>query len=199
MVGMAPTTTWTRLHRRLGLDHNPLRRRSDLIEAWLLPGFVAALLILGPVVGIVAGHWASAQNAAAWQAQRSWHSVPAVLTQSAPGPAFPDGGANSWTVWIPARWTAGGRAHAGNVPAPSDTRAGSTVRVWLDQAGQVREPLTVSAADVHDLTTAGISLTALVLLLAGAILVTRRVLDRRRLAGWATGWMSVGPQWSGQR
>jgi hypothetical protein len=199
MVGMAPTTTWTRLHRRLGLDHNPLRRRSDLIEAWLLPGFVAALLILGPVVGIVAGHWASAQNAAAWQAQHSWHSVPAVLTQSAPGPAFPDGGANSWTVWIPARWTASGRTHVGNVPATSDTRAGSTVRVWLDQAGQVREPLSLAAADVHDLTTVAISVTALVLLLAAAILVTRRVLDRRRLAGWATGWMSVGPQWSGQR
>jgi hypothetical protein len=199
MVGMAPTTTWTKVHRRLGLDHNPLRRRSDLIEAWLLPGFVAALLILGPVVGIVAGHLASAQNAAAWQAQRSWHSVPAVLTLSAAGPAFPDGGANSWTVWTPARWTAGGRTHVGNVPAPSDTRAGSTVRVWLDQSGQVRQPLTAAAAEVHDLTTVAISVTALVLLLVGAILVTRRVLDRRRLAGWATGWMSVGPQWSGQR
>jgi hypothetical protein len=199
MVGMTPTTTWTRLHRRLGLDHNPLRRRSDLIEAWLLPGFVAALLMLGPLVGILAGHIASAQNAAAWRDQRSWHSVPAVLTQSAPGPTFPDGSANSWTVWTPARWTAAGRTHAGQVPATSDTRAGSTVRVWLDQAGQVRQPLTAAAAEARDLTTVAISVTVLALLLAGAILVTRRVLDRRRLAGWATGWMSVGPQWSGQR
>jgi hypothetical protein len=199
MVDMATTRMGTRLRRRLGLDHNPLRRRSDLIEAWLLPAFVAALLILGPVVGIIAGHWSSAQNAAAWRDQRSWHSVPAVLTQSAPGPAFPDAGANGWTVWTSARWTAGGRTQVGDVPAPSDTRAGSTISVWLDQAGQVRQPLTAAAAELRDLTTVSISVTVLVLLLAGALLITRQVLDRRRLAGWATGWMAVGPQWSGQR
>lgn len=199
MVGMATTTTRARLRRRLGLDGNPLRRRSDLIEAWLLPAFVAALLILGPVTGIIAGHWANAQNASAWRDQRSWHSVPAVLTQSAPGPAFPDGGANGWTVWASARWISDGRAQVGDVPAASDTPAGSTVKVWLDPGGQVRQPLTAAAAELRDMTTVSISVTVLVLLLVGTVLITRMVLDRRRLAGWATGWMSVGPQWSGQR
>lgn len=199
MSAVASTKTWHRLSRRLGLDHNPLRRRSDLIAAWLLPAAIAALLILGPVVGFVASRWAGSQNEAARLAERSWHHVPAVLLQSAPGPMFPDGGANSWTVWTPARWTADGLAHVGKVPAMSDTRAGSIVTVWLDQAGKVRLPLTTAMAQGRELTAVAISLVVLTLLLAGLALAVRRVLDVRRLAGWEQGWLAVGPQWTGQR
>jgi uncharacterized membrane protein YhaH (DUF805 family) len=199
MSAMASTKTWKRLRRRFGFEHNPLRRRSDLIEAWLLPAVIAALLILGPIVAIVAVHWSGTQNETAWRAQRSWHSVPAVLLQSAPGPAFPDGGANSWIVWTPARWTAGGTPQIGNVPAVSDTRVGSTVTVWLDQAGNVRQPLTAAAAQGRDLTAIALSCGALLLVLAALALAVRRALDLRRLSGWEEDWQLVGPQWSGRR
>lgn len=199
MIGMASTKTWTRLSRRLGLDDNPLRRRSDLIAAWLLPTVIALLLILGPAVAVVAGRWASDDNAAAWRAQRSWRNVPAVLLQSAPGPMFPNGGANSWVVWTPARWTADGATHVGNVPAVSDTRAGSIVTVWLDQAGQVRQPLTQGAARGRDVAAVALAVGVLALLLTFGALVSRRVLDTSRLSGWETGWLSVGPQWTGRR
>lgn len=199
MNAMAPAETWQRLRRRLGFDHNPLRRRSDLIEAWLVPAVIAALLVLGPLVAVFAGHWASAQNETAWRTQRSWHHVPAVLLQSAPGPMFPDGGANSWIVWTPARWTAGGTTHVGQVPAISDTRAGSIVTVWLDQAGKVRQPLTAAGAQGRDVTAIALSCGALLLVLVSLALAARRVLDLRRLSGWEEDWMLVGPQWSGQR
>jgi uncharacterized membrane protein YhaH (DUF805 family) len=199
MSAMTSTKTWTRLSRRLGLDHNPLRRRSDLIAAWVWPAVLAALLIVAPVVALVAGRWASAQNEAALQAQRSWQRAPAVLLQSAPGPLFPDSGANSWTVWTPARWTADGVTHVSEVPAISDSRAGSKVIVWLDQAGQVRQPLTAAAASGRTETAMAMSVATLMVLLAGLAVIARRVLDARRLSGWEAGWLAVGPQWTGQR
>lgn len=196
---MTSTKRWNRLSRSLGFDRNPLRRHSDLIAAWLLPGVIVALLALGPVVALGAGHWASAQNRAAVQAQRAWHHVPAVLLQSAPGPMFPDGGANSWIVWTPARWTADGVAHVGQVPADSGSRAGSVLTVWLDQTGKVRQPLTAAAAGSRTVTAIGMSVAALALVLAALAVLARRLLDARRLSGWEADWLLVGPQWTEQR
>jgi hypothetical protein len=91
-----PTMTWTRLARALGSDHNPLRRRSDKIAAWLTPAAIAIFLLLGPLVAVGAIVWAHADIAAARQAGRDLHAVPAVLTQAVPGPLMTAGGANSW-------------------------------------------------------------------------------------------------------
>ena len=43
-----------------------------------------------------------------------------------------------------------------------------------------------------------LALAVLAVFLAGLALLGRRVLDRRRLAGWEAAWLSVGPQWSRQ-
>jgi len=195
--GMAPTMTWTRVSRRLGLDHNPLRRRLDLLHAWLLPAAAAAFVILGPLVGTVAGLQVQAQNVAAQHAEQFWQPVPAVLLQAAPGPMMSDNGANTWLVWTPARWTAGGRLHVGRIPAPADTSAGGTTTVWLDSAGRVQTP-PLTAAGAADRVTAAVSvsLAACAALLTGLALLGHLVLDRRRLAAWETAWLMVGPQWS---
>lgn len=193
-----PTMTWTKLSRRLGSDHNPLRRRSDLIAAWLLPGVLAAFLVLGPLAAGAAAMWVHAGSAAARQAQRSWHRVPAVLLEAAPGPAKPAPGTGTWTVWTPARWTAGGRAQGGLIPAPAGTSSGSTVLVWLDHAGQVTlPPATTGQVRDHVVVAASLALTVLAMLLAAGALVVRRVLDRQRLADWEKAWLSAGPQWTG--
>jgi hypothetical protein len=199
MNKITSTTRWTRLSRRLGLDHNPLRRRSDLIAGWLLPATLAVLLLAGPIAAIFAGRWAEDNNAAAWQAQQSWHRVPAVLLASAPGPMFPDGGSNSWTEWTPARWTVNGQVHTGKIPAASGSKAGTTVTAWLDQAGNPRLALTSAAATDHVITASAIAVGALALLLAGMAMIAHRVLSRRRLASWEAAWTAVGPEWSGRR
>jgi hypothetical protein len=194
---MTPTTTWTRLARRLGLDHNPLRRRSDLIEAWLLPGTIAAFLILGTLMAGLVGIRVNADNAAAQRAERTWRLAPAVLLRAAPGPMMSDDGANAWLVWTPARWVADGRVRTGVVPAPSGTRAGATVRVWLDRAGSVQPPrLTAARAGDRVVAAISFSLAALAVFLAGLALLARLLLDRRRLASWEADWLAVGPQWS---
>jgi len=191
-----PTMTWRRLTRRLGPDRNPLRRRSDLIEAWLVPAMIVAFLALGPVVAVTAGLWVRADNAAARQAQLSWHRVPAVLLAAAPGPMMSDNGANSWVDWTQARWTANGRPWLGKVPAAAGTRAGTTVAVWLDRAGNVQAaPLTPAQARHRVVDAAWMALAAFAALLAALALLGRRILDRRRLAAWETAWQAISPQW----
>jgi len=183
--------------RRLGFDHNPLRRTSDLVEAWLLPAVIAVFLILSPFVAGTAAMAVRADNAAAQRATQSWHQVPAVLLRAAPGPMMSGNGSNTWLVWTPARWAADGRAHTGDVPAPAGGKAGATVPVWLDRAGHVQVP-PPTPAYARDRVMVGmmIALVALALVLAGLTYLTRRILDRRRLAGWEAAWLSVGPQWS---
>jgi hypothetical protein len=195
-----PTMAWRRLARRLGRDSNPLRRRSDVLESWLLPAAAVVFLALCPLVAGLTGLWLRADNAATQRAQQSWHPVSAVLLRAAPGPEFTDNGANAWTAWEPARWTLDGGQHTGSIPVPSGSPAGSTQTVWLDSHGQVRVPpltrtqlgQTVDAAML-------ISLVGLAVVVSILTVLARWMLDRRRLAGWEAGWLAVGPSWSHQR
>jgi hypothetical protein len=194
-----PTTTWMRLARRLGRDPNPLRRRSDIIEAWLAPAAIVVFLILSPLVAGLAATGVRADDLAAQHAQQSWHPVPAVLLRAAPGPQFSDNGANTWTEWAPARWTVGGRHYTGNIPVPADSRAGSTQTVWLDSAGHVHVPA-MTSPELSGAIGTGIllALAALAVVVAVAARLARCVLDRRRMASWEDAWLSVGPRWSHQ-
>jgi len=193
-----PTTTWTRLARRLGADHNPLRRRSDLIEAWLLPVTIALFVLLSPVAAGGAMWFSHAQAAASRQTQQTWHRVPAMLLRAAPGPMA--GSSHAWTVREPARWVAAdGTVHAAQVPVTAGTRAGSVVPVWLDRAGRPQSlPLTASQVSDRVVVAVSAALTALALLLTGLVLAIRWRLNHRRLAAWAADWARVGPRWSHQ-
>lgn len=185
------------MSRRLGFDHNQLRRRSDVIEAWILPAAIALFLALSPLLTVAVSAWVHDEYAAAQQAERSWHRVTAVLLHAVPGPLMSDYGANTWVTWTPARWTENGSTHVGQVPADAGSSAGSTVSVWLDRAGNVEAPpLTPGQVRDRVVLAAIIVITSFAALLTVLALIGRHVLDRRRLAGWGTAWLSVGPQWS---
>jgi hypothetical protein len=191
---------WKRLTRRLGRDRNPLRRRSDVLDAWLLPVAIVVFLALCPFVLAMTGNWIRAANASEMRAQSSWHSVQAVLLQSVPGPQQADHGANTWLTWTPARWTAAGNQRTAEVPARAGTRAGSPVTVWLDRAGHVHTPpLTPGSAGARVIEARLAGMAVLAALLAIMLLLGHRILDRRRLAEWETAWLSVGPTWSRHR
>jgi hypothetical protein len=192
-----PTMAWRRLARRLGRDSNPLRRRSDVLEAWLLPAAAVVFLALCPLVAWLTGMWVRADNAATQRAQQSWHPVSAVLLHAAAGPEFTDQGANTWTVWEPARWTLDGRQHTGSIPVSAGSAAGSTQTVWLDSHGHVHVP-PLTPAQLGQTVDAAmlISLAGLAVVVSILTLLARWILDRRRLARWETGWLAVGPSWS---
>jgi hypothetical protein len=186
--------------RRLGFDHNPLRRRLDVIDGWLVPTVIAAFLTLGPLLAGGVGLWVHADNAAAQRTQRSWHEVRAVVLAPVPGPAMAGNGGNTWPVWAPARWTAGGRTQTGSVPVPAGSSRDAVVPVWLDRAGQVQvPPLTAGAARGRVVVAALFALASLAVLLTILAAVARWLIDRRRLAGWEAAWRAVGPQWTDWR
>jgi hypothetical protein len=194
-----PMRAWQRLVRRLSQGDNPLRRRADVVEGWLAPIAILLFLALCPVVFVLSSMWVTAGNTAVRQAQQSWLPVPAVLLHAAPGPEFPDGGANTWQAWALGRWTVYGRQHVGDIPVAADSRAGSTQTVWLNTAGRVMVP-PETAGQARDEATvmALIAMAAIALLLGISTRLARWSLDRRRLAGWETAWLSVGPRWSHQ-
>jgi hypothetical protein len=195
-----PTSMWTRLVRRLGLDGNPLRRRSDVIAAWLLPLAIMLFFALCPVIYIVTGMRVRADNAVAQRAEATWHQVEGKLLQPAAGPQQEGSGANTWTVLEPVAYVLNGKREVANVPVASDTPAGSRVPVLLNRAGKLEMP-PLSAAQLDDRLFADtmVAVAALAVLLAGLAWASRRVLDRRRLAGWEAEWLAVGPRWSRQQ
>ena len=194
-----PGATWMKFARRLGGDRNPLRRRSDLLEAWLIPAAIVVFLALSPLVAGLAAIGVRADNAAAQHMQQSWHPVSAVLLRAAPGPAYSDNGGNTWTVWVPARWTVGGRHYTGNIPVPAGSRADSTQTVWLDRAGHVQVP-PMNRPELRGALGTGIllALAALAVVVAVATRLFRWLLDRKRMASWETAWLAVGPRWRHQ-
>jgi hypothetical protein len=194
-----PRATWTRLARRLGFDGNPLRRRSDLAERWLLPAAIALFVALCPLVAGLTSMWVRTENAAVEHAKLDWHPVTAVLLEAVPGPAESANGANSWVTWTRARWTLDGRQHIGDVPAAAKSSAGSTETIYLNHAGQVQmPPLTSGQVGGQAAADTLIALTILAAVLAGLRWVALASLRRRRLAGWETAWLTVGPLWSRQ-
>ena len=127
--------------RGLWPDRNPLRRTSDRLAAAIVGMSLLAFLVGAPIATLAAGRWA---GAAALQVARSqhtsWRQVPAVLLANAPGSVDVGYGGVSLPE-VRARWTApDGTARRGYVEAASGTRAGSTVLIWVNQAGLHRPP-----------------------------------------------------------
>jgi hypothetical protein len=186
-----------RLARRLGLDGNPLRRRTDKIAACAAALLFAAFLIGAPLLSVAAVGWAGRAAAARLQAERSWHQVPAILQQATPPAAAAADGipVNSQVL---AQWTAPeGRVRNGRIPVSGRLTAGRTVRLWVDAAGSPTAPPLNHRGVAADEDAAAVTATAA---LATALLCLawcgRWMLNRRRLAAWEAAWAAVGPQWT---
>jgi len=170
------------------------------MEAALLAVLIAAFLLGAPLAGIAAGRAAAASNGRAEHAQASVHRVAAVLLQQAPGKPHPMFQAPLDPL-VPAQWKApNGTLRTAEIYAPAGAAAGSTVMVWIDRSGQ----LTASPMQRGDVVeevalAASLATMAVAGVLAAVGLITRWVLDRRRLAAWDSRWRSTGPQWTGRQ
>lgn len=191
-----------RCARRLGFDRNPLRRRTDRIEAVIRLATVILLLVAVPIAAIVAGR--EADHLALRQAhaqQAAEHEVTAVLLQPAQATGLPDPYTSVQLTYVLARWQPpGGPPRSGQVLAPAGAPTGSTVAIWIDSSGAITSPPPDHHEIVGDVCLAVVT-TGLVtiLLLLESKALARRVLDRRRLSAWAADWRATGPSWTGHR
>jgi hypothetical protein len=191
-----------RYARRLGLDHNPLRRRIDRIETFvrltvlvlLFAAVPAGVFLAGSIADHVFMHQAQAQRA-------SDHQVKAVLTQDAPMVGAADPYSAVETAWAQARWTApNGTVHSGGVLVIAGSHKGSKVPLWINAAGA-----TTAAPVNHRDVMAEVAVTSMVtgiaaiLLLLGTEAIAVHSLNRRRSGAWDAEWRATGPLWTDHR
>ncbi|WP_328878525.1 Rv1733c family protein [Streptomyces sp. NBC_00299] len=172
---------------------SPLRRRSDVIEAWVvLCGWVFAL-VAALFAGIAA---ADAVVASAEQQRAESRRVTAVLVMDAEDP-----GASRVTtdhlVWTTVRWTdTDGTTHTDEARVPPKMHAGSKVEVWTDRNGVIaNEPLSESEMQLHSVAGGILAGAASAGIVLGSAWVVRLGLERRRLDEWGAEWERLDTPW----
>jgi hypothetical protein len=192
-------TRLARCARWLGLDRNPLRRRTDRIEAAIRMATLIFLLTVVPVATFAVGRQVDHIELDRVHAMRmADHQVTAVLLQQAPLTGVPDPYSSIQMTWTLARWQPPGqRVRSGQVLVPTGSRAGSTVTIWIGTSGAVTSPPPDSRAIAGDVCVGAVAtcLVAIALVL-GSSTLARRALDRRRLRAWDTEWRATGPLWT---
>jgi hypothetical protein len=187
-----------RIAVRLGLDGNPLRRHTDRISVLSTAALVTVFLAVAPVASVAVAHTVAVNASAEQHVQRTWREVQATLEQDAvipPGEYL--GGYDSW-AW--ARWrTPAGHPMRGLIAARLGAEAGTRVPIWIQPSGQwAGTPLSPTSASQRVVLAIMGTPIVLAAALVGVWAVVRRLLDRRRLAGWEAGWDAVGPVWTKQ-
>jgi hypothetical protein len=180
--------------RGLWPDRNPLRRSLDRVEAAIVGGLVVAFLAGAPLMAHAAGSLAySASSRAAHAQQLDWHQVPAMLL------AAPTSGAYGSTA--PARWAApDGTPRTGTVAAAPSAKAGNTVMVWEDVAGQLSgAPLRLYEVEARAVMASWLAVVGLGLTLLAIGGLAHGRLTRRRLAAWDADWQATEPRWTKRR
>ncbi|MEU6816658.1 hypothetical protein [Streptomyces sp. NPDC046860] len=190
-----------RIRSRRRRRHNPLRRRSDVMEAWVVTVVAVLLCVLAPLAGISAGLYTyDRARAHATEQRAERHAVRAVV-RGRPDARPTVRGDRGQGYRAEVRWTEAGRGPRTAVaPVPVGTRAGDTVTVWFDGRGRaVPAPADDVAVWQHTVAVglATVGGTAAIVLLARA--VERRVALRRRLDEWERAWARTGPRWTRRR
>jgi hypothetical protein len=187
---------FTRPARWLGFDRNPLRRRSDHVEAAVRLTAVIGVVV-AVVIGIVLGLQSYRQGVRAEEHQASTrHLTQAVVIQgAAPPKVAPSGGVVSPRAHV--TWKApDGTAREGYVEAEPAKRAGDTVLIWTDQRGAVttrpqdRETTTVTSI------TRGVGIPLGAFAVFGGLVIGVRVVNQRQARRrWEAEWNVVEPSW----
>ncbi|MET7849814.1 hypothetical protein AB0D78_41820 [Streptomyces avermitilis] len=183
--------------------HNPLRRTTDLIEAWVALTALLLIVVAVPVIGAVVG--AVAQDALQ-QSVRDQHrarhkTVATVVKKLNRGPLDPDpetASARDAHSRVLADWTGpDGSAHHGAVLADLKTpHRGDHFTLWTDQRGRmVGRPLDTTTATTHAMLAGfGAAAMSAGLVEGGRRLIVWRMV-RRRYARWDQAWDRAGPDW----
>jgi hypothetical protein len=182
---------------------NPLRRTTDLVEAWLALVALVLILVAAPLIGAVVG--GSAQDAlqrSVREQGKDRHEVAAVVVKKAAGsPLDPDpetSTARDRLSRVVADWTApDGTPRHGTVMANlKDPGPGDHFTVWTDGRGRiVGRPLDAATAATHAVLAGfGAAILAAAVVEGARRLIVWRMV-RRRYARWDQAWDRAGPDW----
>ncbi|MFF7132342.1 hypothetical protein ACFZBZ_08345 [Streptomyces sp. NPDC008196] len=187
-------TRRTRVKRKLlwRWRRNPLRRRSDRVETWI----VLVTWIVALAGGLLAGEAAgSAMEDDLTTRRAAVHSVSAVLTENADRTPAVTADGTGGTVRAKVRWTApDGSTRTGVTRTEPGRTAGSPVTVWIDRRGDLqRAPLTAGEASLQSALTGVLVAVGTGAVAFGCGRLARLRLDRRRMRDWEAEWARVAP------
>ncbi|MFI7117388.1 hypothetical protein [Amycolatopsis sp. NPDC049868] len=194
---MNTSSRWSRAWHTVHPGRNPLARREDRIEAFVVIVAIVLVVLALPVAAAVASgvFAARAEQAVAEQATR-YRTEATLLEDGAPIAIAGRSGVVHDTAPAEATWvTREGDRRVGEVEATRGIRAGAKVPVWLDESGSpVAAPFTVADARILGIGTgAGLWLAFIVVVLAG-YRCGRILLDRVRWARWQEEWREFAPR-----
>lgn len=181
--------------RRLGFGKNPLRRRSDRIEAAVLWCALVAALLLVPVGAAVGTNYRNASNASADARRTELQQVDARTLESTEGlvPTAPGDVQTSVRV---SYVDPSGAERQGTTSVVIGTKADAQVTVWLDRNGEIVKAPTSHGDSAAMGTWIGmLSVAGSWLAVWGVVRLVRVPLDRRRARDWSTEWLDVAPRW----
>ncbi|MFH8976669.1 hypothetical protein [Streptomyces sp. NPDC017890] len=179
---------------------NPLRRRTDRLQAWAALGILLAVLVAAPAAMFAVGDTAHRhyRGTAEHEAQTRDHR-PAVLVHDAPRHPEPGSDEAKKTRYpVKVRFTGpDGRTRTGKTDVEPGLPADSTVLVWVDRAEKITGP-PLTAQQIHSRTMGWALLAFLGVALTGLAAhgVTGLLLRRRNLAGWDAAWAATAPRWT---
>jgi len=185
------------IRARTGLDRNPMRRRTDRVEAWTSLVLTVFLVILTPAAAWYAGHLTDQAGVRIEQSQRlARYPVVAQLLKPA---SYQRAKAKDGPMVFAAAaiWTAPDRTrHSGLVRARPGASAGTRQTVWTDTHGRIiGEPQSHSTTLSEAALAALLTVTVLGCAGAGIRALIRYRLDRQRLEQWRQEWEAIEPVW----
>ncbi|MFF8633559.1 hypothetical protein ACF052_05015 [Streptomyces pilosus] len=166
---------------------NPIKRRSDVAQAWIGVAAAAILLLMVPVAGVV---MAAVGERSALDQTQGLHRTAARLVADAPaGPSRFSGLADD-QVRATVRWTMpDGSVETGEATVAAGGKAGSSATVWLDDAGRLRPaPPTPAQARSQGAALGVAAGVGVCVLVAGGWWAARVRLDVHRRAQWDRAW-----------
>lgn len=183
--------------------HNPLRRKTDLVEAWVALTAAVLLLVAVPLIGTLSGSFVDDTLQHSVQEQRqARHEVTATVVKQVSRAVIDSDPETSTTRDAHSRVTADWRApdgtpRHGTLLAPLKTpQPGDRFVVWTDAEGViVGRPLDSATAATHAVLAGfGVAVASAGLIEVGRRLVVWRLV-RRRYARWDQAWEQAGPDW----
>ncbi|MCT4353872.1 hypothetical protein M5362_12115 [Streptomyces sp. Je 1-79] len=184
--------------------HNPLRRTTDLIEAWATLLAVVLLVLAVPAAGWIAGARTDASLQRAVQAQ-SLQRLPttARVVRLADAPASglrnPESpGDQPARRSVVATWTTpDGTSRTGTVATRRElSDPGDTFRLWTDRDGRpVAAPMRPETAQAHAVVVGILSAVLVAVFVVAARRLVVRRLVHRRYQRLDRAWAKAGPDW----
>lgn len=179
---------------------NPLRRRTDALQAWLGLGVLITVLAVAPVVAVLVADTARGHyEGTARHQKQTRYEADAALTEDAPRHPEPGSDEEKRTRYpVEVRVvTREGRTRTTRTEVQPGLTAGNTVRIWVTADGEATDaPLTAGEIRSRTMGWALVAAIGVALTGAAAHALTGLALRRRNLAHWDTAWAETAPRWT---